>query len=161
MQLYVLQIALRRKSQYNATLNMTHESLVNQVRLIERKQISADQKLTFLASLRTRVLTDPINRSVEWKRGRIYFHDISDIAFSAGSGVLIREIQDSQSCFVGDFDQYLADLPSEEKEMHQLFQAIFEVGTSFVWEEDITAAKRLHDLFKEADTEIIRPWVNQ
>lgn len=141
---------------------MTHEVLIEQINQIPRKQIPQDLRPAFLKMLRSRpdVLTKE-DRTMKWKRGAIYFHAIQDLIYSTEQGVLREGIQESQACFAKDLDQFMEGLPLQEAKIHPLIQTIFDVGTSFVWEDDLPAVGRLHDLFQRADREIIRPWVNQ
>lgn len=140
---------------------MTYEILITQIEQMERKQIPQGERPAFVTVLRTRPDRLEGRSETEWKRGNIYFHALQDLLFSEIPDVQKEEIQAAQGCFVRDIDQYLAGLPLHEERMRNLIEAILETGTSFVWEEDLSSVSRLHNLFKMADQETIRPWVNE
>lgn len=140
-------------------INMTHENLIDELNQIERNQLPAETRPAFLSMLRTRPSADYRDEDQEWRPGAIYFHALQDLVFSVERGVLRDEIQESQACFTRDLDQYFRGLPQDDTRVRPLLQTIFDVGTSFVWEDNMPAVRKLYTLFDRADEQVIRPWV--
>jgi hypothetical protein len=132
--------------------------------------IEEEDRESFVSILRNRKTDiDDRRHLTEWKPGSIYFHSIQDILLAVSwdklNSVSLEEkykaVMDSQACFVKDLDIYLENFPASEVKIRQLFELIYNVGTSFKWSEKIGLLKPFSSDFKEIDNKIIRPWVEK
>src|SRR3989344_3341825 len=132
------------------------------MRAIE-KELTPEVRVEIVTSLRA-TRTDLDSRReprTEWKRQNIYFHALQDTLFAAREARptdydVIREVQ---ACFVKDLDDYIERFPADEDpEMKQLFQTVFDVGTSVYWDRDREFIKRFDEAFWKLDKQVIRPW---
>lgn len=138
------------------------ESLLGEI-LGVGKVISEAQRAEILATLRATHtdLDDRREPKTVWRRGNIYFHSLEDTNFANWSINQERHdvIRRVQACFVKDLDDYIERFPeSEDSQMRQLFQTVFDVGTSVYWDHDMSFLKDFDKLYWELDKKVIRPW---
>ncbi len=130
-------------------------------------EIDEQQHVQLLARLRnTSTDLDDRRQVVEWRRGNIYFHPLQDLRVILSARSVLSKmrpdfIPGAQACFVKDFDLYFSGFPEEEVAMRRLFDEIFDVGTSFEWQTDLTRVRDLERVFTALDDEKIRPWVEE
>lgn len=138
------------------------KEILKDIKAMERT-LTPELKFEIVASLRA-TRTDLDSRrepKTEWKRGNIYFHALQDTLFAARMArptdhKVIREVQ---ACFVKDLDDYIERFPADEDpKMKQLFQTVFDAGTSIYWDQDREFIKRFDKAFWELDKQVIRPW---
>lgn len=143
------------------------EAQIDRVKQIARP-ITEEARFALVTDLRATPSDIDGRRTAPWKRGNIYFHSLQDIQF-ASSRNLAWELspkdsnkyrKGSQACFVKDLDYYFAGFPPDETEMRQLFQTVFDTGTSAYWHRDTALIDDLNKLYWEMDEEVIRPWAH-
>lgn len=101
-------------------------------------------------------------RNAEWRKGDIWFHSLQDTGFvdAFAESTSGRHFTTSvQACFTKDLDLYLSGMPPSEQQMREVFEAIYQVGTSFYWAGNIPLFREFHRTYKEVATRIIEPWV--
>lgn len=138
------------------------KEVLGNIRIVE-KPLTPEARTEIVASLRTTQTDIDSSREpkIEWKRGRIYFHALQDTLFAARMADptdhdVIREVQ---ACFVKDLDDYIERFPpQEDPEIKQLFQTVFDVGTSTYWDQDREFIIRFDKAFWELNKQVIEPW---
>lgn len=137
------------------------EALGN-IGIIERA-VTAEARQEIVDTLRATHtnIDDRREPKTEWKRCNIYFHSLQDTLFAARMArpnqyAVIRKMQ---ACFVKDLDDYIERFPlSEDQKMKQLFQKVFDVGTSVFWDQDRAFTLAFDKAFWKLDEQVIRPW---
>lgn len=136
-----------------------------------RGQVSEQERNALVAELRS-TKSDLDGRRVidKWRRGAIYFHSVQDLStavtyLNTMKGLISKQkmqeaLKSSQACFVKDLDYYFQGFPADQTEMREVFQAVFETGTSVRWNEDEAFVRSLHHVYQVLDENVIRPWVN-
>lgn len=129
------------------------------------RELRPEVRRDIMSALRT-TWTDIDDRrepKTEWKRGNIYFHALQDTLFAARMArpTNLDMIRRSQACFVKDLDDYVQRFPeTEDPEMKELFQTVFDVGTCVFWDQDREFIKGFDRAFWELDEQVIRPWAH-
>jgi len=149
---------------------MSKETLVGELTRLERS-ISDYDREALLVELRGYTTDTDEDRSTYrgWKRGNVYFHSLEDMMLARtvyNDDTLYRKlpnsIKSSQACFAKDLDLYLDVFPStESQEIRELFQLIFNVGTSAYWDQDRELVTELYRIYQTLDREVIRPWADE
>jgi len=119
--------------------------------------IPDDRRASLLADL-SHIPTDiDGRRNIEWKRGNIWFHSIQDTTIAAMKTNRNKpyNLGIHQACFVKDLDLYIPELPEEEAAMRELFQTIFEVGTSDYWDQNPELPARLNEAYWDVSNQVI------
>lgn len=137
--------------------------VLGNIRIVE-KTLTPEERTGIVTSLRTTQTDIDSNREpkTEWKRGNIYFHALQDTLFAArmASPTDYDVVRKVQACFVKDLDDYIERFPpQEDPEMKQLFQTVFDVGTSTYWDQDREFIKQFDEAFWKLNEQVIRPWV--
>lgn len=135
--------------------------ILGNIRIIE-KISEPEARAEIVASLRMTTTDIDNRRTTDWKRGNIYFHALQDTEFAAieAHPTDYDVIRENQACFVKDLDDYIEKFPpQEDPEMKQLFQTVFDVGTSAYWDQDRKFIERFHKVFSELNERVIKPWV--
>ena len=108
-------------------------------------------------------LDDRREPKTEWKRQNIYFHSLQDTLFAARMArpTQLTVIRSVQACFVKDLDDYLERFPdTEDQDMKQVFQKVFDIGTSVLWDQDREFIKAFDKSYWELDGQLLRPWAH-
>ena len=147
------------------------EALVSEISQL-RGQMSEQERNALVVELRA-TKSDIDGRRVidEWRRGVIYFHSVQDLStavvyLNTMKGLISPDkmgevLKSSQACFVKDLDFYFEGFPADQTDMREVFQAVFETGTSVRWNDDEEFVRGLHHAYQALDETVIRPWVNE
>ena len=139
----------------------SHEALILPIRELI-VPTPEDRRAALVAELRaTHVELDDRPYEGEWKKENIWFHSLQDTTTAVmyvNHDMLLGPLRSMQACFVKDLDRYMAGLPEAEAEMREVFQTVFDAGTSDYWDLNPDLPVRLSAAYWHAANEVITSW---
>ena len=126
-----------------------------------KSDMTPERRSAFLTTLLTTPVLDGV-RIAKWNRGdwRVSRHDTDNAYTFADTPLRGGHMRHAQAGFAQHLNRFIQGFPEGERDMRELFQAIYELGTSGDWEKNPNLARGVANAFWDVG-KVLESWTAQ